>query len=93
MTTLQHDTTTAANSSELQTIYLQLDPARQDQLVGACLKAMREATGMTTRVMATEVGCSRGHLGRIESGQRSLTPDVGKRISRAIASQITRVTA
>jgi plasmid maintenance system antidote protein VapI len=43
---------------------------------------------MTLRTMSEHVGCCYQHLARIESGERALTPDLGLRITRAIAEQI-----
>ena len=43
---------------------------------------------MTLRTMSERVGCCYQHLARIESGERALTPELGVRISRAIAEQI-----
>jgi plasmid maintenance system antidote protein VapI len=46
---------------------------------------MREGAGMSLRAMAWRVGCSHGHLARVEDGERALTRDMGHRISRATA--------
>lgn len=55
---------------------------------GLALRTMRKGVGMTLRTMSERVGCCYQHLARIESGERALTPELGGRISRAIAEQI-----
>ena len=55
---------------------------------GLALRTMRKGVGLTLRAMSERVGCCYQHLARIESGERALTPDLGWRISRAIAEQI-----
>jgi transcriptional regulator with XRE-family HTH domain len=47
---------------------------------------MRKTHGLTIQELADRVGVSRGHLSRIESGQRPATPDLTNRICAAIAS-------
>ena len=49
---------------------------------------MRDTAGIGLRTMATRVGCSPGHLSRVESGQRPLTADLGHRIAQATADHI-----
>jgi transcriptional regulator with XRE-family HTH domain len=56
-------------------------------LAGAVLREMRDAAGLSLRVMAERAGCSRQHLARVESGERALTRDIGRGISRAIAAR------
>ena len=55
---------------------------------GLALRTMRKGVGMTLRAMSEHVGCCYQHLARIESGERALTPDLGLRITRAIAQEI-----
>jgi hypothetical protein len=54
-------------------------------VTGAVLREMRGASGLSLRGMAERAGCSRQHLARVESGERALTRDIGRGISRAIA--------
>ena len=56
-------------------------------VAGAVLREMRDASGLTLRVMAEKAGCSRQHLARVEAGERALTRDIGRGISRAIAAR------
>jgi transcriptional regulator with XRE-family HTH domain len=58
------------------------------KVAGEALRAMREGAGMSLRAMAWRVGCSHGHLARVEYGERALTRDMGHRVSRAIADRI-----
>ena len=56
-------------------------------VAGAVLRQTRKAAGLSLRVMAERAGCSRQHLARVESGERALTRDIGRAISRAIAAR------
>jgi transcriptional regulator with XRE-family HTH domain len=64
-----------------------------NQVAGDVLRAMREGAGMSLRDMAWRVGCSHGHLARVEYGERALTRDMGQRISRATADHLLERTA
>ena len=61
------------------------------EVTGEGLRAMREGAGMSLRAMAWRVGCSHGHLARVEDGERALTRDMGHRISRAAADHRERI--
>ena len=45
-------------------------------VTGAVMREMRDAAGLSLRVMAEKTGCSRQHLARVESGERALTRDL-----------------
>jgi hypothetical protein len=62
-------------------------------VTGAALREMRDAAGLSLQVMAERAWCSRQHLARVESGERALTRDIGRGISRAIAARTIEMRA
>jgi transcriptional regulator with XRE-family HTH domain len=62
-------------------------------VTGAVLREMRDAAGLSLRVMAERAGCSHQHLARVESGERALSRDIGRGISRAIAARTLEMRA
>jgi len=62
-------------------------------VTGAVLQEMRDAAGLSLIVMAERGGCPRQHLARVESGERPLTRDIGRGISRVIAARTIEMRA
>lgn len=55
------------------------------------LRALREGAGMSLRALADSLGdTTHGHIGRIETGERTPTPELTNRIVQAIASHLAR---
>jgi transcriptional regulator with XRE-family HTH domain len=53
------------------------------------LRALREGAGMSLRTLADILGdTTHGHIGRIETGERTPTPELSYRIIHAIASHL-----
>lgn len=57
--------------------------------IGKALKLERVAAGVTSTMVARAVGISIGHLSRIESGQRTATPEMIGRIRTAITEAVS----
>ena len=55
---------------------------------GEVLREMRHQAGISRMAMAEMVGCTHGHLGRVESGERALTIDLADRIAQATADHL-----
>lgn len=61
-------------------------PPSRGVLAGQTIQMMRKTHGVTIQALADLVGVSRGHLSRVESGERPATPDLTNRICAALAS-------
>lgn len=61
------------------------------KVAGEVLRAMRDGAGMSLRAMASRIGCSHGHLARVEYGERVLTADFADRVARATADHILEI--
>ncbi|MGZ4516401.1 MAG: helix-turn-helix domain-containing protein [Mycobacteriaceae bacterium] len=58
---------------------------------GWMLRALREGAGMSLRTLADTLGdTTHGHIGRIETGERTPTPELANRIIHAIASHLAQ---
>lgn len=49
------------------------DDGRQLKLLGAAIRARREAEEMSQEALADAAGMDRAHMGKIERGERNLT--------------------
>ncbi len=57
-------------------------------LDGPKIAVLRDLQGLTTRAFAAKVGISESHMGRIESNERSGSPEVRRRIAEALGVDI-----
>lgn len=61
--------------------------------IGAVLKALRKARGMTLRVLAHNANVSHSHLQNIEAGRRPLTTQMARACDRALGTPILTMLA
>jgi transcriptional regulator with XRE-family HTH domain len=67
-----------------------MSPSRR--LNGAAVKAIRESLGINASTIAKDIGVSRGYYSRLESGDRSGTPQTMKAIADRLKVQLDAVT-
>lgn len=58
------------------------------QRIGAELRALREARGITTRELAEQCGLIQSHIVRIESGRYGFTIDTLNTVCTALGAEI-----
>lgn len=58
------------------------------QRIGAELRALREARGITTRELAEQCGFAHSHIVRLESGRYGFTIDTLNTICTALGAEI-----
>lgn len=59
--------------------------------MGATIKRLREAKGMTQATLATRAEITREYVNRIEAGQHDLTVGTLTRIARALGVPVTEL--
>jgi transcriptional regulator with XRE-family HTH domain len=71
------------------------DTAQQDlemKRVGATIKALRDAHGLSREQLATAVGKSTQLIGFIENGKRRATPEVCRKVADTLGVPLAAIT-
>jgi transcriptional regulator with XRE-family HTH domain len=58
--------------------------------IGPVLRAVREGAGMSRRSLATAAGVDHSHLSRVESGERTLSPELLVKVLQAVADRLVQ---
>jgi len=64
------------------------EPNPNESRIGPVLRAVREGAGMSRRSLAAAASIDHSHLSRVESGERTMSPELLVKVLQAIADRL-----